>query len=148
MGATGIGARLPRTATEVERLGSSLAALRHRQSRNLTAEIATACRGEFESLREALAALGLRANWRRPGQSAEKSGAAVILSDGWENVDEFSPGGLPRILLLHFPRPDDVARATGLGIGNVLARPLLLADLAAMLDEVVPVVADARESAA
>ena len=131
-------ARLPRTATEVERLDSGIATLRRRPAQILTVEICTANRSEFESLREALVALGMNAIWRRPEQRSEDSVADVILIDGWRNAGEFAENLPPRIVLLHFPRPEDINRAAVLGITSVIARPLLIADLAATLDDVLP----------
>lgn len=148
LGGTVTAARLPRTATEAERLDSSIAALLRRPPRSITAAIRTASRGEFESLHEALLTLGANVIWRQPGQSADKLTADVMLIDGWENAGELAESWPPRIVLLDFPRPEDIDRAAALGITAVIARPLLLADLAVTLDVMLPTVAVSRESAA
>jgi hypothetical protein len=65
----------------------------------------------------------------------------VVVFDGWEQVSAFekeslSQKGQPhvrRILLLHFPRPEDRDRAREASIDAVLGQPLSLADLRSAL---------------
>ena len=137
------GVRLPRIATEADRLQQSMA--------NLTGlrfvgnvELITTSRVTYGAWQPALQLLGVRA-FCPSHRIAAESQADLQIIDGWDNVamaaesaDSASASTAPpRILLLHFPRPDDVTRAASLGIAAVLAQPMLLTDLAAALDGLV-----------
>ena len=148
IGQSATAVRLPRTTTEAERLASTVAGLRRQPASNFKAAICTANRSEYESLREALAVLGMTAVWWQPAQQVEESQVNVMLVDGWKSAPGYVPAMPPCVLLLSFPRPQDIDRADALGIAAVVARPLLLADLAATLDDVMPEAAVRRESAA
>ena len=141
--------RLPRTATEAERLTSSIASFVGHASYDCSVEIWTASRVEFESLRDSLAVLGLKALWRRANRSSPDSPADIVVIDGWENVPVSSTAVSRSILLLHFPRPEDIVRAQAYGITAVVGLPLLLADLMDVMGKILPrAVAGLRESAA
>jgi hypothetical protein len=121
--------RLPRTASDGERLEQDLRGLA-RQFDGGTVAIRTERRASYLCLADACQALGLKPTWHAPGESAD-----VLLIDGWTN--DFPPQSEARaprrILLLDFPRPEDIARAADLRFAAVIAQPLLLADLAAAL---------------
>jgi len=119
--------RLPRTATDAERLQSELTRLPSRQTLG-TALVRTSSRVSFDGLRLALKACGLSAEWAGESTSAQ---ADLEIIDGWEARP--AAAGPPRILLLHFPRPDDLGRAAKFGVVAVVAQPLLIADLAQLL---------------
>ena len=109
----------------------------------------TAGRVEFESLRDSLAVLGVNALWRQPNQPSPDSTTDFVIIDGWEHVPAPLNAASRSILLLHFPRPEDIDLARSRGIAVVLAKPLLLADLAVAMDEVLPrTVTVVQESAA
>jgi hypothetical protein len=58
----------------------------------------------------------------------------AVVHDGWERID--LRAAAPRVLLLHFPRPEDMSRAERLGISAVIAQPMLLSDFAEELRRV------------
>src|SRR5262245_46063062 len=121
--------RLPRTATETDRLEREIAGLRLPPVSFPGGSIAirTFNRVCLEGLEAALTRLGV---------SIASNSADLELIDGWE---QWPAGPGPRrLLLLHFPRPDDVARAEQAGAAAVLVQPVLLADLAAVLDSLLP----------
>jgi hypothetical protein len=119
---------LPRTATEADRLQHELAAWKTREITGFVA-VRTSNSVNFEVLQSALAHCGFCARWANDGQPAT---ADLEIIDGWEHWPAFP--GPPRILLLHFPRPDDLARAQQRGAAVILAQPLLLADLRAAIN--------------
>jgi hypothetical protein len=120
--------RLPRTATDAERLQSELATLRTRR-RGGVALVRTKSRVTFDGWRAALEACGLSAAW---AGDVAAGPADLEVIDGW---DEWlgAASGAPRILVLHFPREGDLERAAQLGAAGLLSQPLLLADLAQCL---------------
>jgi hypothetical protein len=106
-------------------------------------------RSSFTYLSDALRELGLQPQWL--GGSGQFTGAAdYFLYDGWDYVLplplnevrnralEKSVNRPKRLLLLHFPRPDDVLAARAVGIDAVLAKPVLLTDMASALGCVGP----------
>ena len=139
--------RLPRTATDTERLARNVTEFWRRAHFDSSAEIWTASRLEFESLLDALAVLGVKATWRQADSQAAAASTNLVIIDGWEYVSRVS-ASLPRLLLLHFPRPEDCERAIAVGIAAVLGRPLLLDHLAATLGAILPTATVSRESAA
>ena len=121
--------RLPRTLTDVERLQRESAALRTQKNRaaKWTAIIRTESRAMYDGISDALAALGMGSVWSAAAE-ALPAGCELEIIDGWKNVVD-SPGPR-RILLLHFPRPEDWTRAAAAGLAAVLPLPLHLAELA------------------
>jgi hypothetical protein len=121
---------LPRTSSDGERLEQDLRGLAKQFDSGGTVAIRTECRATHQCLADACQALGLGAVWHAPGEAAD-----ALLIDGWTN--DFPPQSEARaprrILLLDFPRPEDIARAADLRFAAVIAQPLLLADLAAAL---------------
>jgi hypothetical protein len=141
-----MGLRQPRTASESQRIEQSVAdAIRVRRFDAL-AHINTESRLTFETLAEALGQLGVRSAWLSAGEQPAPPQADVVLLDGWDQTPAVPPER--SILLLHFPRPQDAARATQLGIAVVLAQPLLLADLAESLALLLPGQSASRDSTA
>jgi hypothetical protein len=123
--------RLPRTATETERIERSIVTVAANRRFRRMALVRTNSRLTFESIADALAQLGMKAVWRC-GADRSALAAIVEICDGWEQLPA-AETALPCVLVLHFPRPDDVLRAQSLGIAAVVAQPLLMADLAAAL---------------
>jgi hypothetical protein len=123
--------RLPRTATDGERLDQDLRGLALGFASGTMVGIRSQRRECFQSLADACHALGLSSSWHNEVERP----ADVLLINGWASdltVPQTSQP--PRILLLDFPRPEDSQRAADLGFAAVLAQPLMLADLAAALD--------------
>lgn len=139
--ALGLGAeppvRWPRTATESERIQQRTAPRAQQRQAGLKASIFTDRRETYESLAEALTSLGVEP---LRGQTAARSGlnelGRLAIFDGWSQLSAAHAACRPDVLLLHFPRPEDRDRAAALGIRFVLALPLLLSDLATMLEAV------------
>jgi len=123
----------PRTMTEVERIESAAVCLRRLHLRNATAAVFTSRRAMFESLADALGALRIKATWH-DGQGQPRPAADLRMFDGWDQIAADSADESPRIVLLDFPRPEDIAQAHAVGIAAVLPQPLLIADLAAAID--------------
>lgn len=113
------------------------------------AAVWAARRSVYSSLADALATFSIDTVWLG-GSGAFTGQADVIVYDGWRDVlplpavrrqsrrDSLaSRGALPagRLLLLDFPRPDDGLAAAAWGIDAILPLPLRLADLAAMLSQ-------------
>ena len=91
-------------------------------------------RSEYQALADACWAFGWRSCWQSPTQPPQFHGASLMLVDGWPSLP--SELSAPAVLLLDFPRTEDVARAVELGIRRVLARPLLVTDLLATLGDI------------
>ena len=130
--------RLPRTASDAERLQSEIASLglSRRPQRAGGVAIRSASAASHEGLCSLLTCLGA---------SVVADNAALEIVEGWDQWP--TTDGPPRVLLLHFPRPDDLDRARQRDAAAVLAQPLLLADLAAVLDRLLPQVDAARRVA-
>lgn len=130
----------PRTLTEVDRLLATqiVAGLRH--TVRGTVAIHTCRRESYHALADACSLAGLVPLWVDNRVSLEVDHPSVRLFDGWESrADGVLPGNEPpAILLLDWPRPDDLYRAEQLGIGHVLAQPLSITDLLVALDELLP----------
>jgi len=140
-GAAGWPGYRPRTLTETEILLRTLTPALHRKSLAGLVAISTAGRESFGALADACWAAGWRAVWQQPDWPPQYVGADLLLIDGWEGLppDLASARSAgrelpPAVLLVSWPRPDDVSRAGQHGISRVLARPLLLTDLFATLD--------------
>jgi hypothetical protein len=129
----------PRTLTEVDRLLCTKSSLGPRPPVRGSVAIYTLRRELFLALADACSIAGLELVWQQPGESPANH-SAMRLFDGWEMhancgpEDEMSPA----VLLLDWPRPDDLARAEQQGIRHVLAQPLIIADLLATFDELLP----------
>jgi hypothetical protein len=127
---------LPRTATDVERM-QELAALRRSVSGlGRTVVICTFNRATFDSLADALERWGYLSYWHSGGTDFPPRHFDLIVLDGWDQVSRSKPSGAiyaPRLMLLHFPRPEDTARAAELGITAIVGQPLLVSDLDAVL---------------
>jgi hypothetical protein len=131
------GWRLPRTATPID------VSMQRARLAPLAANIGVIAetRGDFESLADALDAIGCRALWQRRDPSLEN--ATAILWNG-RSLDHRRGGDLrregdiarPVLALLHSPREDEVLRATELGASAVVSKPFLLGDLHAALQSV------------
>jgi len=129
--AAGSGSQLlPRTTTEAERIERSVAATRTLRFHG-QAHVYADSRVTFDTLADLLRQLGLRATWRSVGEQPAPAEGELAIIDGWDHVAEVS--AKTRILLLHFPRPEDAAKAAQLGIAAVLSQPLLLMDMAETL---------------
>jgi hypothetical protein len=141
-------APLPRTATETERIEGTMRDFVIRKHLNGTAAICTSNRTTLESIAEALTQLGVEARWWFIGAESQIEPVDVMIVDGWEQIPVSNPSEItPCVLLLHFPRPEDIDRAAASGIAAVLSQPLLLADLSATLEALLchrPFTADGR----
>jgi hypothetical protein len=135
-------APLPRTVTAAERIEISLAALDQRECICRTAAISTNSRANYQSIADLLQQLGIRSIWHSSSPGELFPHADLVIFDGWDQVPmevdwlpEADPrSSSPRLLLLHFPRPDDHVRAAKLGIAAVLAQPLLVTDVRSALE--------------
>jgi hypothetical protein len=94
----------------------------HRTPLSGTVAISTDSRESYLSLADACSAAGLRPTW-----NSRHGDADFRLLDGWPVSLRTAPS--PTVLLLDWPRPEDLDRAARLGICRVLAKPLRLADL-------------------
>jgi hypothetical protein len=124
------GWRLPRTATPID------VSMQRVRFASLVAKIGVIAetRGDFESLADALEALGCRTVWRQRDPSL--TDVAAILWNG-RSLDERGEAELraaldfatPLVALLHSPRANEIARALELGTSAVVSKPFLLGDL-------------------
>jgi hypothetical protein len=121
--------RLPRTASDGDRLEQSRSGLVSANLRGGTVSIRTDCRTSYDVLADACRALGLHPSWKAESEQTQVS-SDLLLIDGWRN-DQPAAGAVLRVLLLDFPRPEDARRAAELGFAAVIAKPLLLSDLVA-----------------
>jgi hypothetical protein len=132
--------RIPRTATAAERIEFSLTQQHRDCGRAATAVVCSSRRTNYEAIADMLQQVGVEPVWQSEDGGCGAA-ADVVLFDGWEHVGRVSQsevnlpnGHVPgRILLLHFPREEDYARAAREGIPEVLKVPLLLPDLATAL---------------
>lgn len=133
---------LPRTATDGERIEHSVGRLAATHRSPAKAIVCTSNRFTYELLADALGRLNVATSWHFAGSNSLPEAADLTIYDGWQQVpirSETEPvanAAPPRLLLLHFPRPDEAALAATAGIGAVIAMPFLLADLAAPLDRI------------
>ena len=129
---------LPRTASDAERLERSLESLKSRLSAGSLAAVCADRRDRFESLRDSLSLLGVRGIWQWPGVPLDGGAVDLVLIDGWKSWPETVPppdgDRPPAVLVLDFPRPEDLQRARAEGACAVVAEPMLLADLAWAID--------------
>lgn len=131
-------APLPRTNSDAESLLRTIPG-RTEAERGLAA-ICTWRRESFAALSEACLVAGLRSVWQQPDAPLVVDDADVLLIDGWPSIDGrrlFAHQLTPALLLLDWPRPEDVTRAAEQKIARVLGQPLQLADLVAALRDVI-----------
>jgi hypothetical protein len=117
----------PRNASQTPRLTTAP---------NLRALILT-CRPDlYESLADALKALGASSVWHEKASARQLSAADVLLCDGWEHADGCH-AQRPKLVLLHFPRFADERRAAASDdIAGIIPLPFVLSDLAAAVHSV------------
>jgi hypothetical protein len=143
--------RLPRTVTDTERIERSIHTISQaRFSGN--AQIHSNSLATFHAWNDLLGHLGLKGTWICPGE-APAGKAEIVLVDGWESVRDTQPsrasgGGPARVLVLDWPRPDDVVRAKNAGFCEVLAQPFLISELVAILGGLLAVQSARQESVA
>jgi hypothetical protein len=123
--------RLPRTASETERIEQGFAAFDRLTLGGRTAVIWADRRDAYEALADALGVLGITATWRLLASPDQLAAASLCVFLGWEHPVAELAGNGPRVLALAFPRPEDRLRAAALGIRALVALPLLISDLAA-----------------
>jgi CheY-like chemotaxis protein len=130
-------ARLPRTATDAERLDRQISALATTAKAGGRVAIRTSSRNAYRVLADACQSLGWRA-----AESELSAACDLQLIDGWAELRELSANTdaqvPPRILLIDFPRPDDLRRAAEIGIRAVISKPFTLPVLTAALAEAAP----------
>jgi len=139
--------RLPRTATDVERIERNTAARKHRQCIAANTIVHSDHRANYECIAGLLAELGIQAAWHG-GAAATNHRADIEIFDGWPGGREsLAENGAaewtnkvrqrlptPSLLLLHFPRPDDIDLAREAGFKAVVALPLFTSDLATAIE--------------
>jgi len=132
----------PRTATEIDRLMSNLpVAKAHRQ----LIGIAAAQRTMFDALAAACRSFGQDAVWLLPSLPPPVQRVDAVIYDATLDLpDELarltklreqlhSP---PALLLLDFPRQINLDQTASAGATSILAKPYLIADLAAELERI------------
>jgi DNA-binding NarL/FixJ family response regulator len=127
---------LPATATEEERL---LAAAKTPWPRRQGLVAIATRRSEMEAVLAAICrACGYATVWLREPQAARVEGAAAAIFDaadgGQEELDQVrrlsaALAPAPLVVLMDFPRIDDVARLHSAGAAALLAKPLHVDDL-------------------
>jgi len=129
-----------RTLTEVDRLLAAKVVTAPRHTGRGTVAIHTCHREAYLALADACSLAGLAPLWVHDRAPAECQEPSVRLLVGWESLAgcELPANNSPAILLLDWPRSADLARAEQQGIGHVLAQPLLITDLLAALDDLLP----------
>jgi hypothetical protein len=121
-----------RMLTDGERLERLLRARQSAASDGLSVLVCCWTRGGFDALSDALAAGGFRAVWQHPARPvADANRADAWLWDGWDAraACPQAPAESRQVLLLDFPRLEDVQRARSSGIHEVLAKPFTLPQL-------------------
>ena len=146
-------APLPRTAMAAERLESTLASRRRRTCRVAKAAIFSSRRTSCEAIADMLQQLGIESVWQSEADACVGA-VDIVVFDGWEQLaahDSRSSNGRdggfsPQVLLLHFPRGEDYERAASSAITAILTLPLLLSDLAAVIDKILPIPEKSRNA--
>jgi hypothetical protein len=142
---SGRAVRLPRTATEAERLDRRIGELATSAREGGRVAIRTSSRDGYLALADACNSLGWSTDWESVDAPLPPE-CDLQLIDGWAELHELDARihsqGPPRILLIDFPRPDDFRWAAELGIQAVVAKPFTLPVLAAALEDAVPRVAE------
>jgi hypothetical protein len=137
---------LPRRLSDIERVERLSPLSGPRKRSHATAVVATESRETFDSLADALKLLGYRSldaqSLSAKSLAAKPSHrASLAIFDGWAALEQWQAvapfaallASSKAVLLLNFPRPDDAARAAAVGINHLIARPLVLGDLASAL---------------
>ena len=137
------GARLLRTATEVDLLVSRPAP--RRAERPVLIGIVTGRQIDFEAIALVLAAGGHHPVWILAGRGLPVLTVDLVVIDGDLRSVPRSLASPPAILLADFPRPGETAAAGGLPKLEVLAKPYSMSDL---LDRVAALVAVPSAAAA
>ena len=129
----------PRTATEIDRLMNSRPAKSERQ----LIGIAAAQRTMFDALATACHSFGQDAVWLLPNLPPPVQCVDAVIYDATHELpDELARlselreqlHAPPTLLLLDFPRQSDLLAAMQAGVASVLAKPYLIADLAAEIE--------------
>lgn len=134
---------LPRTATAVEQGLLLTPALRLRKPSSDSLAIVSPTYDRYSALADASAACGTtNCHWLRDVRAVVEANPAAALYDG-DRLDDVAIEELqmlvaalsprPVVAAWHFPRWHEVARLQQIGVHNVLAKPFLLGDLAALL---------------
>ena len=137
---------LPRTATplDVSLLARPVGNAWSSDSLANTAELAIIAptRERFLTLADAVGACGLKSTWHRASVSQLSAATTGVLVGG-ESLTEAmeqmivatvdASAGRPVVLMLDFPRWQEVDRARQLGVTGVLSKPYLLGDLRSIL---------------
>jgi hypothetical protein len=142
---------LPRTATEAEHILKNVQEASDPKFRG-NADIYTNSLTTFRAWQDLLDRMGLRADRICPGGSG-CSNAEIALFVGWESVAGVTGAGEnssspARVLILDWPRPEDVQRAESLGFCAILAQPLMFGELVASVSNVLAARTLNREAAA
>ena len=119
---------------------------------NGNAQIHTNRLATFHAWNDLLSHLGLKGTWICPGEAAAGR-AEIVLVDGWQSVPDGpqsrESGAEPaQVLVLDWPRPDDIARAKNAGLCEVLAQPFLISELVTILGGLLPLQLARQESVA
>jgi hypothetical protein len=122
---------LPRTMTVAERIDRDSLAVQSEICKGRRIAICTGSRASFQAIAEAADYLGYAAHWQSDRLATQMPDCDVVVHDGWDQAND--PAATPRMLLLQFPRPEDFSRAASLGIGAVVAQPMLLSDFGGAL---------------
>lgn len=129
--------QLPPTASNVEFV---LACRREpAATSNLLILIAAAQLEDYQPLAECLASCGYRTVWNKPGAPLEATGASLLVwNHPWQDRQfrQFQQvyrrlGPLPCVVLLDFPRIEDVEFLKALGVEHVLSKPICEQELLA-----------------
>ncbi|HEY2411429.1 MAG TPA: hypothetical protein VGI40_04270 [Pirellulaceae bacterium] len=126
----------PRTATDTDRIARMVKLASGSRPKRRSVQICTARLSAYDYIAAAVEQLGFSPLLFGPLISSSIS-PAIVIFDGWEQASAFKKQSITqdrqpharRILLLHFPRPEDHVLAQQSGIDAVLAHPLSLADL-------------------
>ncbi len=122
--------RLPRTVSDVERVENFVGAVRGTPPLPGKAVIHTRSVVNYRYLADAIGQLGWGAAPFVVSEACAGEKCDVAVCDGWENVRGDEEPEPRRVLVLHFPRPEDWLQARGVGIRAVVAQPLMLSELA------------------
>jgi hypothetical protein len=143
--------RLPRTATASERVEAELRAglfpsrvwqrneCDERGVQQRLAAVYTSSKSSFDAISDLLRQIGIEASWSE-AKSEVPATVSLVLIDGWAQASALAPAAgdksIARMLLLHFPREEDIERAKMHGIDAVLPLPLSLTDLATLVTRI------------
>lgn len=134
---------LPKTATVADWIADQIPPVPMRASQKGPVAVLSSDRLLAQALTAMLKGLGFQASHVEPGRPLPVEVQAVVM-DGWQAVQEHSRAlhaastpprlkEVPHLLLLPFPRLEDLTKAQAAGFAAVLAQPVLLADLERVL---------------